>query len=91
MKVSDAAPYTFGPKGHGHCWIGDRVGVSVLGYPVPDQLFIERIKRVKFRQGKDGPKPTEVGLGYREPHNPALYVLEQIKMLNGALGTAGIL
>ncbi|QGJ88781.1 minor tail protein [Mycobacterium phage Yecey3] len=91
LKVSDAAPYIFAPKGFGHCWIGDRVGTSVLGYPVEDQLFVERIKKIKFRIDKDGPKPPEIEIGYREPKNPALSILEEIKRVNGALGTAGIL
>ncbi|QFG10399.1 minor tail protein [Mycobacterium phage Anthony] len=91
LKVSDAAPYIFAPKPYGHCWIGDRVGTSVLGYPVEDQLFVERIRKVKFRTDKDGPKPLEIEIGYREPKNPALHILEEIRRFNGAMGQAGIL
>ncbi|QBP30509.1 minor tail protein [Mycobacterium phage Charm] len=91
LKVSDAAPYIFAPKGYGHCWIGDRVGTSVLGYPVPDQLFVERIRKLTYEIDKDGLKPLEVEIGYREPKNPALAVLAEIQRVNGALGTAGIL
>ncbi|UXE05073.1 minor tail protein [Mycobacterium phage MaCh] len=91
LKVSDAAPYIFAPKPYGHCWIGDRVGTSVLGYPVEHQLFVERIRRIKYRIDKDGPKPLEIEIGYREPKNPALHILEEIRRVNGALGTAGIL
>ncbi|QFP95513.1 minor tail protein [Mycobacterium phage GaugeLDP] len=91
LKVSDAAPYIFAPKPFGHCWIGDRVGTSVLGYPVEHQLFVERIKKVKYRIDQDGPKPLEIEIGYREPKNPALHILEEIKRFNGAMGTAGIL
>ncbi|AEJ95032.1 minor tail protein [Mycobacterium phage WunderPhul] len=91
LKVSDAAPYIFAPKPYGHCWIGDRVGTSVLGYPVEDQLFVERIKRLKFSQGTDGPKPLEIEIGYREPNNPALHILDEIRRFNGAMGQAGLL
>ncbi|QGH78030.1 minor tail protein [Mycobacterium phage LoneWolf] len=91
LKVSDAAPYIFAPKGFGHCWIGDRVGTSVLGYPVEDQLFVERIRKLTYEIDKDGMKPLEIEIGYREPKNPALAVLEEVKRINGALGTAGIL
>ncbi|QBJ04830.1 minor tail protein [Mycobacterium phage Elephantoon] len=91
LKVSDAAPYIFAPKGFGHCWIGDRVGTSVLGYPVPDQLFVERIRKLTYEIDQDGMKPLEIEIGYREPKNPALAVLEEVKRINGALGTAGIL
>lgn len=91
LTVSDAAPYLFGEKGYGHCWVGHRVGTSVLGYPIPDQLFVERIKKLKYRIDKDGPSGWQVELGYREPKNPALNILDEIKRFNGALGTAGIL
>ncbi|AHJ86395.1 minor tail subunit [Mycobacterium phage 40AC] len=89
LKVSDAAPYIFAPKPYGHCWIGDRVGTSVLGYPVEHQLFVERIKKIKYSQGTDGPKPLEIEIGYREPKNPAVSILEEIKRVNGGLGQAG--
>ncbi|AXH46772.1 minor tail protein [Mycobacterium phage Acolyte] len=91
LKVSDASPYIFAPKPYGHCWIGDRVGTSVLGYPVEHQLFVERIKKVKYHIDKDGPRPLEIEIGYREPKNPALHILEEIKRFNGAMGQAGIL
>ncbi|AXC35041.1 minor tail protein [Mycobacterium phage Priya] len=91
LKVSDASPYIFAPKGFGHCWIGDRVGTSVLGYPVEDQLFVERIRKLTYEIDKDGMKPLDIEIGYREPKNPALAVLEEVKRINGALGTAGIL
>lgn len=91
LKVSDAAPYIFAPKPYGHCWIGDRVGTSVLGYPVEHQLFVERIKKIKYHIDKDGMKPLEIEIGYREPKSPALSILEEIKRVNGGLGKAGIL
>jgi hypothetical protein len=91
LKVSDAAPYIFAPKPYGHAWIGDRVGTSVLGYPIEDQLFVERIRKIKHRIDKDGMKPLEVEIGYREAKNPALHILEEVKRFNGAMGQLGIL
>ena len=91
LTVSDAAPYVFAPKGYGHAWIGDRVGTSVLGYPVEDQLFVERIRKLKYKIDKDGPTGWQVEIGYRESNNPFLAVLEEVKRFNGAMGTAGIL
>lgn len=91
LKISDAAPYIFGEKGYGHCWIGDRVGTSVLGYPVEHQLFVERIKKIKYSSDKDGPKGWDVEIGYREPTNPALEILRKVREFNGAMGQAGVL
>lgn len=91
IQISDASPYVFGERGYGHVWLGHRVGTSVLGYPVEDQLFVERIRKIKYKIDKDGPTGWQVEIGYREPKNPALNILEKIKAFNGALGTAGIL
>jgi hypothetical protein len=91
LEVSDASPYIFAPKPYGHAWIGDRVATSVLGYPVEDQLFVERIKKLKYRIDKDGPTGWKAEIGYREPRSPALHILEEIRRFNGAMGQAGIL
>lgn len=91
LQISDASPYIFGEKGYGHYFIGDRVGTSVLGYPVPHQLFVERVKRAKYKIDKDGPSGWEVGIGYREPRNPGLYALEQFKTFNAAMSQAGLI
>ena len=90
LEVSDAAPYVFGEKGYGHCWIGDRVGTSVLGYPIEHQLFVERIKKLKYKQDKDGPSGWQVEIGYREERNPALHILEEVQRFNAAMGQLGI-
>lgn len=91
LSISDVSPYVFGERGYGHCWVGHRVGTSVLGYPVEHQLFVERIKKIKYRCDKDGPSGWKVEIGYREPNNPALHFLEELKRFNGAMGQAGIL
>ncbi|BBX09503.1 phage tail protein [Mycolicibacterium aichiense] len=90
LQVSDASPYIFAPNGYGHCWIGHRVGTSVLGYPIEHQLFVERIKRLKYRIDKDGPSGWQVTVGYREAQSPALHILEELKRFNGAMGQIGL-
>lgn len=41
------------------------------------------IHRVKYSQSKDGPKPLEIEIGYREAKNPALHMLEELRRVNG--------
>ncbi|AGY36969.1 structural protein [Mycobacterium phage Fredward] len=91
IKVSDAAPYYIGAPGHGHFWLGSRVGTTVLGYPDPDVIFVERVKKLKYTWDKDGPKGWEIGIGYREPQDPALKALEWIREVNTGLGDLGAL
>ncbi|OBJ41320.1 phage tail protein [Mycolicibacterium mucogenicum] len=91
IKVSDAAPYYAGAPGYGHFWIGNRVGTCPLGWPNPFTIFVERVTRLKYSWGKDGPKGWEIAVGYREPEDPVLKAFEMIRDLNSNLGALGVL
>ncbi|WP_373235059.1 Gp37-like protein [Mycobacterium marinum] len=91
IKVADAAPYLVGEKGFGHFWLGDRVGTTVLEYPIPFTVFVERVSRLKYGWGVDGPRGWEIEIGYREPEDPALKALEWLRELGQASGTLGLL
>jgi hypothetical protein len=90
IKVSDAAPYYIGEAGYGHFWLGSRVGTSVLGYPTPDTVFVERVDEISYTWDKDGPKGWEIGIGYQEPVDPALKAIEMIREVNSAMSDLGI-
>lgn len=91
IKVSDAAPYLIGERGYGHFWLGNRVGTTVLGYPIPDTVFVERVSKIKYSWDKDGSKGWQLTIGYREPEDPALKALNWIREINSGLGSLGIL
>jgi hypothetical protein len=91
IKVSDAAPYLIGEAGYGHFWLGNRVGTTVLEFPTPDTVFVERVDKISYKWGKDGPSGWQIGIGYREPEDPVLKAFEMIRDVNGALGQLGIL
>lgn len=90
IQVSDAAPYLIGERGYGHFWLGSRVGTSVLGYPNPDTIFVERVGKIGYSWGKDGPSGWKIGIGYREPEDPILKAFEMIQELNSVSGQLGI-
>lgn len=91
IKVSDAAPYYIGERGYGHFWLGDRVGTTVLGNPDPYVIYVERVQRISYGWGPDGPTGWELSIGYREPEDPVLKVFELVQELNSSLGQLGIL
>jgi hypothetical protein len=91
IEISDAAPYLIGEKGFGHFWLGDRVGTSVLGYPDPNTLFVDRVQKISFKWNKDGPSGWVIGIGVKEPEDPVLKAMTMIRDINGALGELGIL
>lgn len=90
IKVSDAAPYYIGDNGQGDFWLGDRVATSVLGYPTPDTLFVERVNKIKYEWDKDGPKGWVIDIGKREPKDPAMKSFELIREINGMLSVLGV-
>lgn len=90
IKVSDAAPYYIGDNGEGDFWLGDRVAVSVFGYPDPNTLFVERVNKIKYTWDKDGPSGWTFEIGRREPKDPALKAFEKIREINSAVSQLGI-
>jgi hypothetical protein len=90
IKVSDAAPYLVGERGFGHFWIGNRVGTTVLGYPTPDTVFVERVSKISYKWGKDGPSGWKLDIGYREPEDPFAKLFKTIQTINGGLGGLGL-
>jgi len=90
LKVSDAAPYYLGDSGYGDFWLGDRVATSVLGAPIPHQLFVERVNKIHYKWDKDGPSGWTLEVGIREPKDPALKLFEKIRDINGAISQLGI-
>jgi hypothetical protein len=90
LKVSDASPYLIGERGYGHFWLGNRVATSVLGYPRPDTLFVERVDKLGYSWGKDGPSGWKIGIGYREPEDPMLKAFELIRDFNTGMSDLGI-
>lgn len=91
LKISDAAPYYIGAPGYGHFWLGDRIGTTVLGFPDPYTIFVERVSKISYSWGADGPKGWEIEVGYREPQDPMLKAFEMIRDINSSLGDLGVL
>lgn len=91
IKVADAAPYLVGERGYGHFWLGNRVGTTVLGYPIPFTVFVERLTKIKYSWDQDGSKGWQLTIGYREPQDPALKALDWIRDINSGLSQVGLL
>lgn len=91
LKVSDACPIIFGEKGYGHCWLGDRVGTTVLGTPDPFMIYVDRIKKIKYESDQDGIKGWLVEIGYLEPRDPLLRLYRDVRNLGEMTSQLGIL
>jgi hypothetical protein len=90
IKVSDAAPYKIGEAPYGDFFLGSRVATSVLGYPTPHTLFVERVKELRYTWDKDGPSGWQLGIGYSEPQDPVVKAFDLIKNINSGLSELGV-
>lgn len=90
IKVADAAPYYLGDKGYGDFWLGSRIATSVLGYPTPHTLFVERVSKIKYKWDENGPTGWTLDVGYREPADPMMKAFKLIQSINSAISQLGI-
>jgi hypothetical protein len=90
VQISDAAPYYIGQAPYGHFWLGDRVGVTVFGFPDPDTIFVERVTKLKWSRDQDGPKGWEIELNHQEERDPLLFAFQKIREVNELASQLGI-
>ena len=90
LKVADAAPYYIGAKGYGHFWLGSRVGTTVMGYPDPHQIFVERVTKIGYKWDKDGPSGWTLDIGYREPVDPTVRSFKKWQEISAAISQLGV-
>lgn len=90
IKVADAAPYYVGPAGYGDFWLGSRVGTAPLGYPVPNTVFVERVKKLGYTWDENGPSGWQIEIGYQEPRDPLLKLYDEVRELMAGFHDAGL-
>lgn len=91
LTVADGAPWYIGQRGHGHFYVGDRIG-SVPGAPyAPGLVFVDRVSEVTLAWER-GKTPTwTIVVGQREPEDPIAKAFEQLMELLSMLKDLGVL
>lgn len=89
INMADSAPYRIGPSGHGDIWIGTRVAVRPPGLPRDYKLYVEQCKRISWSR-KDGQGGWEMEIGYKEPTDPLLAMLEYVRDIGAMAGELGL-
>lgn len=90
VQIGDAAPYYVGMAPYGHFWLGDRVGATVFGYPDADTIFVERVTKLKWSRGEDGPSGWQIELNHQEERDPLLFAFQKIREVNELASQLGI-
>lgn len=85
IEMSDAAPYRIGPEGYGDIWLGTRVAVRPPGLAKDHKLYVEQCQKISW-ESKDGKGGWSMEIGYKEPSDPLLAMLEYVRDI-GAMVT----
>ncbi len=90
LVVADGAPYRIGQKGHGHFFLGDRVGSTVLGMPEEGLVFVDRVSELQLAWDRESSPSWQITIGQREPEDPVMKALEEIQDFFGMLKDLGV-
>jgi hypothetical protein len=89
LVVADSAPWRIGQRGHGHFFLGDRVGFTILGMK-PGKIFVERVSELTLAWDRDTTPSWKIQIGQREPEDPIIKAFEEFQDLMGIVKDLGV-
>ncbi|MBP2211078.1 hypothetical protein JOJ87_001422 [Rhodococcus ruber] len=90
LTVADGAPWRIGQRGHGHFFLGDRVGASILGLPA-GQLFVDRVTELTLAWDRDTTPTWTIVIGARDPEDPIIKLWEKFQDAMAAIKDLGLI
>ncbi|MFD7042311.1 phage tail protein [Rhodococcus jostii] len=89
LVVADSAPWRIGQRGHGHFFLGDRVGFTITGM-TPGKIFVERVSELTLAWDRDTSPGWKIQIGEREPEDPILKAYQELQDFLGILTDLGV-
>lgn len=90
MQIGDGAPYLIGEQGHGHFFLGDRVGGEIPGSA--GRIAVDQVTDLTLEWDADTPHEWSATVGDPDTdQDPVDWVIGQIKEGAGALHDLGVL
>ncbi|MCW2092522.1 UNVERIFIED_ORG: hypothetical protein M2328_005802 [Rhodococcus erythropolis] len=91
LTVADGAQGWFvGQRGHGHFFIGDRIGSTIIGCP-PGMIFVDRVSELTLSWDRGKTPSWAIVIGEREPEDPIRKAFEKLQDFIGMLKDLGVL
>jgi hypothetical protein len=91
LTVADGASgWRVGQRGHGHFFLGDRIGSTVLGMP-KGKIFVDRVSELTLSWSRTETPLWKIVIGEREPEDPVIAAWEQMQDILGMLRDLGVL
>ena len=90
MKIVDGAPWHVGENGQGHFFLGDRVGVTIIGLP-ENKVVVEQVTELVYRYSRDQ-VGWEITCGDRaSQESPLEKILGRVKNATAAIHDLGVI
>ena len=89
LTVADGAPWRIGQNGHGHFFLGDRVGFTILGMK-PGRIFVERVSEITISWSRTESPVWKLQIGQREAEDPLVRAYEDLQDFLGLLKDLGV-
>ncbi|KAA0016750.1 Gp37-like protein [Antrihabitans cavernicola] len=90
LTIADSAPWRVGQRGHGHFFLGDRIGSTVLGMP-PGEIFVDRVSELTISWSRKSSPLWKIVIGQREPEDPIIKAFEQMQEMLSMLRDLGVI
>ncbi|WP_280395567.1 hypothetical protein [Nocardia brasiliensis] len=91
LTVQDGASgWIVGQRGHGHFFLGDRIGSTILGMP-PGKIFVDRVSELTLSWSRTEAPSWEITIGQKEPDDPVIKAWEQFQEILSILHDLGVM
>lgn len=89
IQVGDGGPYLLGAPGHGHFWLGDRIGVELK--PVRGRVVVEQVQEITLAWSRDTAPGFDLTVGDpRLGQAPFQRLLDQSRLFFDSLREIGV-
>ncbi|MEV4156054.1 phage tail protein [Nocardia salmonicida] len=90
LTVADGQPYFIGDQGHGHFFLGDRVGATVHGMP-PDEIYIDQVTQLELAWARDQTPAWQITIGTnQEVEEPLVKSMRKIDEIKSTMHDLGV-
>lgn len=89
ITVADGCPWRVGAPGHGHFFLGDRVGFTCDGTP-PGQVWVEQVTELTLKWDRDTAPTWTIQIGEREPSDPIIDAFSQLQEIFSIVTALGV-
>ncbi|WP_444979991.1 Gp37-like protein, partial [Nocardia grenadensis] len=83
-------PWLVGARGHGHFYLGHRIGSTVRGTP-KGRIYVDRVREITLNIDRDKGSRWDVTVGERVQEDPVKKAFERMQKLFRAIRAMGVM